>query len=82
MKEKWNETKTWFGKNKGKICAVAYTAAVAALGYLIGDKYSELRIAKGLQKVSDRGMIKYFDPDTNQEVSMETALDALNEMIK
>lgn len=75
MKEKMNETKVWLKEHKNEIAKEAMDivkiTACLGIGYFMGSKITELQIGYGLDRVHRDGLVKFFNPSTGLEVSMQ-----------
>ena len=75
MKERANKIKNWFKEYKEDIktigTVVGFGVICTGAGYLVGSKWTELKIAIGMQHFHDTGLMKFFDPRTNTEICVE-----------
>lgn len=79
MKEKWSKLKGWVSENKYEILGCAAIFGAAVLSSIITNKCDIYRTANGLDRLDKAGMIKFFDPDTNQELDCKNFVDMLKE---
>lgn len=67
-----DKVKTWYNKNKDeikkKLKIIGGAGACLGAGYLLGHKISELEISTGIVHYHDKGVLKFFDPLTGNEV--------------
>lgn len=75
MRQETGKLNTWWDRNKNKIKAVAVSGLCGTVGYIVGSKFCEFKTAYGLEVFHENGIIKFFDPTTNLEV---TAAEAIN----
>lgn len=77
---KKEKLKKWYEDHKDGVNEVIVAGKIILLvgvGYVAGSKISGRLVDIGMARCHDLGIIKYFDPDTNLEV---TASEAINVM--
>lgn len=68
---KFENVKAFVKEYKGEIALVAFATANYAMGYFIGSKCAGYQISCGMKKFHDAGFVKFFDPATDLEVTVE-----------
>lgn len=76
------ETKTKFKETweKAKVPVIVTGTAIGA--FVLGDKYAQTCCTKGIEKFHKAGAMKFFDPETGIECSIERAVEIVTEMVK
>ena len=78
QEKKTGKLESWCERNKGPIIG----ALACTLGGLIGMKYGEIRSASGFKALHESGIVKFFDPATNLEVTVKDACEVAKRMFK
>lgn len=63
-------------------CITAVSAGFMVLSYLCGQNEAENRIQHNLRVLSENGVIKYFNPKTNEQCLTEEDFDKVMDMIE
>lgn len=73
QEKKTSKVKAWWGRYKYHI--LGFGAGIGAFGYgcLMGNYVSNYRRRVGELRLHDKGIIKYFDPETGMEVDVDEA---------
>ena len=88
IREKLSKTKEYVvahsDKIGGELVRLGYYTAGAAIaglaGYYIGQKLTIANIETGMAVIHDRGIMKYFNPETGLEIGVNEATKLINEL--
>lgn len=75
---KLKNVKAFVKEHKKEVALGALAAVNLGVGVLAGSMYTQYRISSGLEKFHNAGFIKFFDPATNLEVTVEEVNKLLN----
>lgn len=76
---KKDKVKGWFKRNGDAVVACAIISGVVVGSFILGEKYSQLSTAMGLEKFHKDGYIKLWDPSSNTEVTIEESIKLLKD---
>ena len=73
------KVKEWFKRNGDAVVVCAIISGVVVGSFILGEKYSQLTSAIGLEKFHKDGYIKLWDPSTNTEVTIEESIKLIKD---
>ena len=84
MKE--SKVKVWFEENKDKICAevrcISWYAFGFGLAWFVNGKLTKYRCALGIANLHEKGLMKFCDPATGMEFTIDKAVEISKKMRK
>lgn len=75
--EKKKRVKRWFEDHKKEIKTTICVLAGGFICYSICDKISDYKVGTNLSRFHDEGIIKFFDPSSNQEIDLDKAMEII-----
>lgn len=63
----------------GAVTGAVLGGVIAGISYKFGCTYTELCIARGLEKFHEEGFLKFFDKYGNELESVKEVMEAINE---
>ena len=84
--KKSEKIKAWFEEHKKAIgdnaVRIFWYALGLGVGYFVTDRISDIQVGCGLEKLANQGILKFFDPSTGLEVSVDKAVEIAEKLNK
>lgn len=82
QEKKTSKLRAWWNRYKYHIQAFGICAALYGGGVCVGNYISNYQQSVGTLRLHDKGIVKYFDPDTGMEVNIEEACEVVKRVFK
>lgn len=82
QEKKTSKFKAWWEKNKSDIEFCLWGMFMGAAGLQIGKRITGINRDIGTLRMHDKGILKYFDPDTGKEVDMDEACEVVKRVFR